>query len=755
MFDSKTECMINPLITQAVEFTQAYKKHQNNPSAIREAMCIKTQYPALLKEIKTEDLFAGRRSKETITYIGTIWWSAFPIEPNGPLVEGKQGGYCFDFSAVKKLASNNNELQILEELTNFWGNEATVVNAFKLWDDELKQYVGNRGHVAATNVGFAIASDLDRLLSKGIQGLMEDINIKKLEVVKTAGDTSFYTGLQIALEVIIDVCHFYEKQSREFAEKSNVVKEQSRLMKIAQTLAGITSHPPKSLREAIQLAWLYTLLAGGKHLEAWGLDIALGDFYAHDIDHGIISEEEGIEMILSLWRLFSENGEDATCRIMIGGKGRRNEANADRFAFAAMEATKRHKRVTPQLALRFYKGQNPELLHKAYDTINESYTYPLLYNDDVVIPGVAKSFGISNEIAERYHPLGCGEYMLAGCSPSMLDCSWDIPKSVEAVLHNGCNSDGRKIGPQTGTNDTLDTFDEFYDAFIKQIKFGANLVAKVYQNICKVLPQGCSFLYASLLTDDCIERGRSLFDGGVLYKGACVMGHGFTNAADSLTAIKKLVYQEKRLTFHQLLLALDADFEGYSSIRKMLLDAPKFGNNNEEADQMQVKMWKDINSAIKEAGEVSGFDFLTVSCVNPGGYWMGFDSGATADGRRKGQPFAIGNSPTAGYDKNGLTALLNSLAKVDPANGGAVSNIKISREFFTEERTKLEILFGTFFAKGGMQANISVVNKDDLEAALKEPEKYPHVLVRLGGWTARFIDLDRNIQEEIVERTLY
>lgn len=749
------EYEINPLIAQAVEFTQAYKQHQNDPLAIREAMCLKKQYPALLTEIRLDDLFAGRRTKNRITYVGTIWWAAFPVEPNGWQPEGKQGGFCFDFSAVKNIPTNKIEKEILEELTDFWKNEASIAKAFSTWDDELKQFIGNNGHISASAIGFAIAVDLDRLLQKGIQGLIEDVNKKKLDVEKNAGDTSFHVGLQIALEVIIDVCHFYEAQARELAWKSDNQKEQNRLNEIAETLAGIVAHPPQSFKEAIQLVWIYVLLSGGKHLEACRLDVALGDFYSHDIDNGIISEEEGIEMIQSLWRLYNENGEDATCRIMIGGKGRRNEANANRFALAAMEATARHKRVTPQLALRIYKGQDPELLHKAYDAINESATYPMLYNDDVVIPGVAKALGVSKEVAERYHPLGCGEYMLAGCSPSMLDCNWDIPKSVEAALHNGFNSDGHQIGPMTGEIDNFDTFEKLYSAFIKQIKFAAKLVAMAYKNICELFPKECSFLLASLLTDDCLERGLPLFDGGVLYKGACVMGHGFTNAADSLTAIKKLVYQEKRLTLHQLLSALDSDFIGHDSIRKMLLDSPKYGNNNNEADQMLVKMWQDINAAIKEAGECIGLDFLTVSSVNPGGFWMGFSAGATADGRKKGKAFAIGNSPTAGYDKNGLTSLLNSLAKVDAANGGAVSNIKISREFFTEERPKLEALFNTFFAKGGMQANLSVVNKDDLEAALKEPEKHSNLLVRVGGWTARFIDLDSSMQEEIIGRTMY
>jgi pyruvate-formate lyase len=746
---------INPLITQAVEFTDAYKQHQYDPLPIREAMCLKKQYPALLAEIRDGDLFAGRRPKERIAYIGTIWWAAFPTEPNETPVEGKQGGYCFDFSAIKKFVSNNKEKLILEELSTFWKNEATIAKALGKWDAELKQYINNYGQISAGSVGFAIAADLDRLLQKGIQGLLEEVSVKKLEIEKNDGDVSFYTGLQITLEVIVDVCRFYEKQALELAEKSSNINDKSRLEEIALVLTEIISHPPKSFREAMQLVWIYLLLAGVKHPEAWGLDIALGDFYAHDIDHGIISEEEGIEMILSLWRLFNETGDAATCRITVGGKGRRNEANADRFAFAAMEATARHKKVTPQLTLRFYKGQNPKLLQKAYDAICESTTFPMLYNDDAIIPGIAKIMDISEKEAERYHPLGCGEYMLAGSSPSMLDFNWNIPRALEAALHNGENSAGFHIGPQTGTVDSFDTFEKLYDAFLQQIKFAARICAKGYQNICEVIPKECSYLFASLLIDDCIDRGRSLFEGGMRYKGACVMGHGFTNAADSLTAIKKLVYKEKGFTLAQLVLALDSDYEGMETIRKMLLEAPKFGNNNEEADQMLVEMWQEINLATKEAGAQANLDFFTVSSVNPTGYGMGFGSRATADGRKDGQTFAIGNSPTAGFDRNGLTALFNSLVKVDPANGGATTNFKISQEFFTEERAKLEVLFGTYFAKGGMQANISVVNKGDLENALKEPEKYPNLLIRLGGWTARFIDLEHEIQDDIINRTMY
>ena len=212
------------------------------------------------------------------------------------------------------------------------------------------------------------------------------------------------------------------------------------------------------------------------------------------------------------------------------------------------------------------------------------------------------------------------------------------------------------------------------------------------------------------------------------------MGHGFTNAADSLAAIRRFVYQEHRITLQELVKALDADFVGYEDMQKMLLSGPKFGNDIDEVDELLVDVYRQISAAADAAGQREGLGFHTVSSVNPGGYGLGAGCGATADGRNKGKPFAIGHAPAAGRDTSGLTALFNSVAKADPANGGAATNFKISRELFTSSRPKLEAMFASYFADGGQEATLTVVNRNDLEAALKEPQNYGHVLVRLGGW---------------------
>lgn len=749
-----TTAALSPAVAQAVAFTGAYRQHRHDPAPLREAACLRTQFPAILGPLREDDALAGRRPAEMIVYIGTIWWAAYPGRSRGNRAEGKQGGYCFDFAAPERPDRTDEERRVLAELASFWETECTLAKVHGRWEPSLRQHTGGHAQIDGTSIGFCVAPDLDHILRLGLTGLRDAVAARR-QAGGTGAEAAFLTGLATVVELLFETCRHYETQARQLAETAAEPRPRARFRKMADVLLALRQGPPATFAEAVQLAWLCTLLTGGKHIEGWRLDVALGDFYCRDIDSGIETEESALDLLQALWQAFFENGEAAVCRIVIGGRGRRNPGYADRFSLAAMEATRRHRKVTPQLTLRFHADQAPALLAKAYDVLAEGCTYPMLYNDDVVVPGVSRSLHVPPEVAERYHPLGCGEYMLGACSPSLLDCGWSIPKSLEAALHNGRSDDGRAIGPPTGAAEELDSFGKLQEAVRQQVAFAASLSARIYRHITDVYAGECAFLLASLFTDDCLARGRALFDGGVRYRGACVMGHGFTNAADGLTAIRRLVYDERRVPLNRLVAALDRDFEGEDDLRRLMLACPKFGNDDPSADRELVDLWRDISAAADAAGREAGFDFHTVSSVNPGGYGMGRACGATADGRRRGEPFAIGNAPTAGFDRNGLTALLSSVARVDAANGGAATNIKLSRAFFTGGRDKLTALFGAYFASGGQQVMITVIDRHDLEAALAEPARYSHVLVRVGGWSARFIDLEPAVQQEILRRTLY
>jgi pyruvate-formate lyase len=460
-------------------------------------------------------------------------------------------------------------------------------------------------------------------------------------------------------------------------------------------------------------------------------------------------------MVLGLWRAWSRHGDPAVCRVVIGGKGRRNEPEADRFCMAAMEASRRHHQRIPQLTLRFYDGQDPSLMRKAFDVIGSGCVFPMLYNDDVILPGIQRALGVDADEANSYHPLGCGEYMLACKSPSLLNFGWSAPKSVEAALRGGYDARGQALGPPCPPVGDDDPFDKIQENLRLQVEALTDLAAASHTSNNRVMGKECAFLLAGLLKDDCIRRGRSLLDGGVRYVGGCIMGHGFTNAADALHAIHQVVYRRRKAKLSDVLAALDADFEGYEELLRLVRNQAKYGNDDQEADGQVVELWRMMSEISAKAARKHGLDFLTISSVNPGGYFMGALCGATADGRRAGEPFAIGNAPTAGNDTHGLTALLNSLAKVDAANGGSASNIKLAKSLFSDNRAKLDTIFDVYWKRGGIQASVSVVDQEQLLDAMEHPQRYPHLLVRLGGWTARFVELEKTQQEEIIRRCIY
>jgi pyruvate-formate lyase len=565
------------------------------------------------------------------------------------------------------------------------------------------------------------------LIGKGLPGIIDEVTAMP--------DSDFRTGLLMVLDTAREVCNRYIEHAKQSGNDT-----------VYNNVSAIVKRPPETLAEALQLILIIELLSHDKHYELNQLDVVLGDIYANELKNGSLTEEKAIPLIHEFYKMIHENGELGVCRLILGGKNRRNPYNADLFISAALKAEQLHKCVIPQVTLRLYKGMNQDLLKLAYETINETYTFPTLFNDDYIIDGFAKAYDVTEEFANNhYYPCGCGEMIIHPFSPAILISGWGVPKTVDAGVRNFYAKNKKTPG----------SFEEMYDYVLDALSAEITSKAHYHRLVVDIQNENCAFLLASLLIKDCIKNGKPLLNGGSRYNGAVVMGHGYTNAADSLYAIKKLVFIDKKYSLAQILEALDADFKGYNDIKKALTDVPKYGNDDANVDELTAKLWSDITKLTDAAGKKYGFDFFTVSSVNPGGYGEGAVMGATADGRHAGMPYAIGNAPTAGADKNGLTALMNSVLKTDPANGGTMTNFKISREFFVNEREKFEALFDAYWSGGGLQANITILSKGDLEAAMKEPEKYPHLLVRLGGWTARFIDLEPFIQKEIMTRTLY
>ena len=597
--------------------------------------------------------------------------------------------------------------------------------------------------------------DYKKLVLFGIPGLRQELKQYKNKLEQVTKTYNFYKASELALDIFCDICHYYADMAHQMAETTSD-ERRAELLSMEKTLRLITIQSPQSFREAIQLTFLYCLISGSQNYGR--IDTYLSGWYVNDVDNGVISEEEALKLMVSLWNLMIARNAPYDGRAIIGGKGRKNEQQADRFAMLAMETARIVKDILPQLTLRFYNGQNPELLKKAYQVLSEGATFPMLYNDDVNIPSVQKAFNIPYGDAEDYLPYGCGEYILSHKSIGTPSSVLNLLKALEVILHKGKDPvSGKHIGIKAAGINDLNTFDDLWTAYKKQVEYYTDLLAIQEDIEYQVAGNSASFLYFSMLYDDCLKNGKDIFSGGVRYLGGTMETYGNISVADSLTAIKKLVYEKKLFSIDELVKMLDANFAGYEKERQLLINAPKYGNDHEEADLMAQMVHEHVCRYAQSRIKNSNLQYYLVVVINnDANTTLGRFTGASADGRKAFTSMSNGNSPFMGMDKNGITAMLNSLVKLDTAiHAGAVQNMKFSKDMFSKYFDKLDALLQTYFLNGGAQAMLTVVGKDDLINAINHPEMYQNLIIRVGGFSARFVNLSREVQEEILNRTLY
>ena len=388
---------------------------------------------------------------------------------------GATGGYgCEAKVILARLAQGEFDpayRRAVEEMVEFWKTENTQAKHIALWPPEVKQGLIPYG-LADGSIRLAGCNlDFDTLLRQGLPGMRAEVEAHQVRAAREGGEVRFYEGLLMAVDLVVEVFHWYAAQARELAETAEPGWGKE-LRTMAAILEKLTVAPPETLREAIQLYWLYAQVA---QLRNHGrMDVYLGDFYANDRDAGRITEAEALRLVQSVWWLIVARWIRFDSRVIVGGKGRRNEANADRFALLAMEATRTVEEVIPQLTLRHYRGQNPALMQKALDVMGEGRTFPMLYNDDVNIPAVQHAFGVSEAAAEQYLPYGCGEYTLDHMTVGSPNCALCTLKALDAALRNGRDGlTGKMIGLETGEFRSFETFEQFFEAYSRQVEHGA------------------------------------------------------------------------------------------------------------------------------------------------------------------------------------------------------------------------------------------------------------------------------------------
>lgn len=737
-----------------IKFTELYKQNENSHPYLREVKCLQVQTQYLMKGIQDGDWFAGRIKR---LFVG--------IDPErGDVVEP---AYFCQFELLKEQLNKPDIDPKTEEdiryLLTFWANEATYFRCRKNFPEHISKGLPSDNYYSSDEISYAMFGlggpvlDYDKLLKKGIPGLEEEIiHKKKSDTLLTDDQHIFLDSLLAVLDIFKKTANRYIHEARYKAKECTLEQNRKKYLLIADSLSRLCHSKPTSYHEAIQLLWLYNLISLTKNYGR--MDVSLGDFLAHDLNEGVLTTDEALDITIGLWRQIVDRGDNFNNRIIIGGLGRRNIKNADRFALVALEAQKIVNEAIPQLSLRWHNSMDISLLEKAIEVLSTGSTMPIIYNDEINVQAVEKAFGVSRLEAEQYVMYGCGEYIIEHRSIGSPDAAMNVLKALDVTLHNGVDSfSGQRRGLSLGTFESFETFEQLQAALARQLEYQTALLAEAQSSIYRTTGQYAAFPALSLLYDDCIARAKPILAGGVRYLGGTIETFGNNSAADALFAIKKLVYDDKTLSKSQLLKILNANFEGFAKERQAMLALPKFGNDNQEVDEMSVWLNSILCQAAMTQKNYTTLDTFLVVLINNGDSVLhGKKTAASADGRLSGAPLSNGNQPSSGMDNNGVTALLNSMAKL-PAelHAGATHNIKFNRETLRKNPAQVAALIKAYFAKGGTQIMITTTDKNELEQALAKPNEFRHIFVRVGGYSERFVDLPKDIQTEIINRTLY
>ncbi len=725
-------------------YTKVHRESAGLSKEIREINCLNVLYPALFREIEEQDKFIGR--------IDTL-----PIGFGCVTSLGGVGHYCV-FHELRQF-----QAQLVEE-----SRKERVKALYQYWLEHDLKTIYCRDVLTETTVGRFIDCDYPLIATARLSGMMLDYpkllslgigGLKKLinGHLKEEPENNFYKAALKSLELFIKSAVHLQKMVLNKKEKVSD-KRKEELDTIYNSLEKIKNDPPETFHQALQLFWLYAMLAGV--INYGRLDDYLGTYLEKDLREGRLSEEEAYGYILSLWTMIENRRTTVNGRVIVGGRGRKNPKAADVFLRIALKVAKNCRYVEPQFTLRVDKNTSEDIWEGALDALEAGATYPTLYNDDVNIPAVKYGMRIDEKTAEQYVPFGCTEFVIQGQSTGTPNVCINILKLFTIFLNGGVDPvDGKvKNGPiKIKSLEEFHTFEALWDNFMELLDYYMDLSINAQMYSYKVMNDQVSFLFSSILTDDCIARGKALLDGGVRFLGGTNEIYGSINTSDALWAIKYLVFQKKKYTLAELHKAALANYEGYEELKKELWKCDKYGNDLETADTMANNLYEYIAKGVRDRGIKAGMQyFLIVISNNQLNTEWGRTTGASLDGRLKGQYMNPANNPQGGANISGPTAMLNSLAKFNPKyHAGSVQNIKFSPEFFRDNRKKILALFKTYFAKGGCHLMVTVVGRGTLEDAVLHPEKYPDLIVRVSGFSAVFVNLEADIQQELISRVLY
>ena len=678
-------------------------------------------------------------------------------------------------------------------------------------------YYNGVGHV---NVHY------DRVIYEGLKGIMAQ-TAEELEKVEPGdpryGDKKrFLEAVIISCQAVIDYARRYADLARSEAEKESDPKRREELLKIAKTCSHVPENPARTFEEGLQAFWFVQqtiqIESSGHSISPGRFDQYMYPLYERDIEAGTLTREYAQELIDCVWVKLNDlnkcrdaasaegfSGYSLFQNLIVGGQTPDGRDATNDLSFMCLDATKHVFLPQPSISIRVWNGSAKELLIRAAEVTKTGIGFPAYYNDEIIIPSM-ENRGINIEDARNYCIIGCVEPHVPGKEDGWHDAAFfNMCRPLEMVFTNGVDN-GEVASIRTGELESITSYEEFKAAYKKQMDYNIALLVNADNAIDRAHAERAPLPFESALIDDCISRATPLQQGGAHYNFTGPQGFGIANVADSLYAVKTLVFEQKKFTLKELAKALAMNYgqgfdeitakeaamqagkimaekgeeinenmiasiiqkvltmelppeekKRYEEIREMIIDLPHYGNDIDEVDTIArevayyytkpLPQYKNPRGGIFQAG------LYPVSANVP----LGAQTGATPDGRLAHTPVADGVSPTSGYDLNGPTASCNSVARLDhaDASNGTLFNMKMHPSAMSTRKDLEDFasLVRGFFDQKGMHMQFNVVDRQTLLDAQAHPEKYAGLVVRVAGYSALFTTLSKSLQDDIIRRT--
>lgn len=771
-------------VERAIYTTEAYKQHKDKMKILQRAYAVDNTLRHMTIFIEDGGLLAGNQASVN---------RAAPIFPEYAIdwvVEeldlwDKRDGDAFHISEENK--------QVIRDIAPFWegrtlkdkGLALMPPLARKCYDLGICKVEGNitagDGHLAVS---------YEKLLKEGLGGIRKEAEEAKAKLhysdYNDLKKVYFYDAVLILIDASIAFAHRYADLAREQAASCGDPKRKAELLRLAEVCMRVPEYPAESFYEAVQSVWFLQLIlqieSNGHSLSFGRFDQFMYPYYKKDMESGAMTEDEALELLENLWlKTFTINkirsnshtkfsaGSPLYQNVCIGGQLAGGVDAVNPLSFLVLKSVGQLKLTQPNLSVRYHKGISDKFMYDCIQMIKLGFGMPSFNSDEIIIDQFIDK-GVAPEDAVNYSSIGCIEVSIPG--KFGLRCSGmnflNFPRIFMTTLNQGVDvTSGEKIYDVPVHFRDMTSFDQVWQAWVDTVKFFTPISVTLDNCADYALEMETPDSLCSALVDDCIKRGKHLKEGGAIYDFIGPLQVGIANLGDSLAAIKKLVFEEKRITPGELWDALMSNFEneGGWRIQQMLLhDAPKYGNDEDYVDKLTADAYQVFIDEIAHyhntrygRGPIGGGYFPGTSSISAN-VPQGANLCATPDGRKKGEPLAEGCSPTHSVDTHGPTAVFKSVSKLPTLklNGGVLLNQKLNPTSLQQERDiqKLILMLRTFFDDlKGYHVQYNVVDRETLLDAQKHPEAHRDLIVRVAGYSAFFNVLSTETQNDIIART--